>query len=348
MMPAANNGAGMNVGFPDVCLTPPPPPVGPIPVPYPNNAQNAMSAVFSPNIFTGFMPALNMASTKPMTLGDNGGVLHPLFMQMGGQTMGNPIVFINCIPAKNLLVPTYGNAFNNPVGATLVPSVTVTMYTDAGQQDAKSATVDADVQRALLRAVEGPAVAASWRDDGVVCVRIRRIVSDLCRQVFNALRGREVRGVVMDLRGNGGGDTRAALELADELLPQLTLATIVEQGEEERIESRLPQSYHWPLAVVVDAQTASAAEILAGVLQHHGRARIFGCTTLGKASVQQVCQANDGAGYRYQTVAEIRLADGSALHDAGVTPDVSPATDAVEAAARALTTQQPHRLLESC
>ncbi|MEQ9319392.1 MAG: DUF4150 domain-containing protein, partial [Polyangiaceae bacterium] len=48
-MLASNNGVGQNIGFPDVCLTPPPPPVGPIPIPYPNFGLNVMSAVFSPN-----------------------------------------------------------------------------------------------------------------------------------------------------------------------------------------------------------------------------------------------------------------------------------------------------------
>ena len=329
----------MNLGFPDVCLTPPPPPVGPLPIPYPNMAQNAMSAVFSPNIFTGFMPALNMASIKPMTQGDNSGVLNPLFMQMGGQTVGNPVVFINCVPAKNLLVPTFGNAMNCPLGATVVPSTTVTMYTDAQLTDAKSAAVDADVQRALVAAVEGRALHASWLGDGLRCLRITRITRDVGRQVFNALRGQEVRAVVMDLRGNGGGDATAALELADELLAgeDLTLAELVELGEAEPVESRLPQSYRWPLAIVVDQQTASAAEVLAAVLQHHGRAVVVGARTRGKASVQRVVDEPGEGGRRYQTVAEIRLPGGTRIHGGGVSPDVVASShDAVEAALRAL------------
>jgi carboxyl-terminal processing protease len=336
MMPASNNGVGQNIGFPDVCLTPPPPPVGPIPVPYPNNALNAMSSVFSPNIYTGFMPALNMASIKPMTIGDNSGVLHPLFMQVGGQTMGNPTVFVNCIPAKNLLVPTYGNAFNNPVGATLVPSTTVTMYTDADQTTRKSALVDATVSRALSAALVGEAVGRRRIDDGIVVLHVQRIVSDLCRQVFNALTdGTETRGAVIDLRGNAGGDTRAALELADELLPDVTLAMMVEQGEPEPVESRLPQSYDWPLGVVVDGGTASAAEILAAVLQFHGRARVFGEPTRGKASVQRVCASPDGGAHSYQTVGEVLLPDGTRLHESGVSPDVVLTADAALEAATA-------------
>ncbi|HVY44443.1 MAG TPA: PAAR-like domain-containing protein, partial [Minicystis sp.] len=60
MLPASNRGAGMNIGFPDVCLTPSGPAV--VPVPYPNIAMNAMAASFSPNVLLTMMPALNVGS----------------------------------------------------------------------------------------------------------------------------------------------------------------------------------------------------------------------------------------------------------------------------------------------
>lgn len=122
MMPASNQGLGINIGFPDVCATPTP--AGPIPIPYPNIGMNATALPFCPNIFVSFIPGHNMAAKPLMTNGDNAGVAHPLVMQPGGTTMGNPKILLTGMPAEHMLVPTNGNNFNNPIGAKLVPSVT--------------------------------------------------------------------------------------------------------------------------------------------------------------------------------------------------------------------------------
>ena len=101
MLPASNKGVGMNSGFPDVCLTPP----VPLPVPYPNFALHAMAVPFSPVVKVTMMPALNMASKIPMTMGDELGIAHPMFKQMGAFTMGNPKIYIDKLPGINLLCP---------------------------------------------------------------------------------------------------------------------------------------------------------------------------------------------------------------------------------------------------
>src|SRR4051812_18030329 len=101
MLPASNRGVGMNIGFPDVCLTPAVP--APVPVPYPNIAMNVQAAPFSPIVKVTMMPAINMGSKIPMSLGDDAGVAHPVFKTMGMYTMGNPVVLVNSLPAVNLL-----------------------------------------------------------------------------------------------------------------------------------------------------------------------------------------------------------------------------------------------------
>lgn len=122
MMPASNQGVGMNAGFPDVCMTPAAP--SPVPIPYPNMGMNATAMPFCANVFMSFIPGQNMGSKPLMTNGDNAGVVHPLVMGAGGTTMGNPKILLTGLPADHLLVPTNGNNFNNPVGVKAVPSVT--------------------------------------------------------------------------------------------------------------------------------------------------------------------------------------------------------------------------------
>jgi hypothetical protein len=97
MMPAANQGVGMNMGFPDVCMTPAVP--SPVPIPYPNIGMNAMAMPFVPNILVSMAPAQNMTAKPLMTNGDNAGVAHPLCMQPGGTLMGNPRILMGGMPA---------------------------------------------------------------------------------------------------------------------------------------------------------------------------------------------------------------------------------------------------------
>ncbi|HVA11646.1 MAG TPA: S41 family peptidase [Stellaceae bacterium] len=128
MLPASNHGLGMNIGFPDICVTP----VGPVPVPipYPNMAMHAMTVPFAFTVMVSMVPGLNMISEAPITLGDQAGVLSP-FMGPGGIDMGNPTVLLEMIPGMNLLCPSYGNDFIDPLGAVLVPAITTVFYTDA-------------------------------------------------------------------------------------------------------------------------------------------------------------------------------------------------------------------------
>ncbi len=121
MMPASNMGVGMNMGFPDVCTTPMAP--APVPIPYPNMGMNAMAIPSAPNIFVSMMPGHNQLDKPLMTNGDNAGVAHPMCMMPGGCTMGNPFVIMNGLPSEHTLTPSYGNNFNNPIGAKLVPSI---------------------------------------------------------------------------------------------------------------------------------------------------------------------------------------------------------------------------------
>ena len=121
---------GMDIGFPDVCLTPIPSPAGPIPtpIPYPNMATRPMSLppTCSLRHLISFMPAHNMVTTTPMTAGDNagcmpGGVASATMMGTGRILMGSPKVFTGGTPSSNVLKPTLQNLTNCP-GMCLVPA----------------------------------------------------------------------------------------------------------------------------------------------------------------------------------------------------------------------------------
>ncbi len=337
MLPASNRGMGMSLNFPDVCKTPAPPAPF-VPVPYPDLGMNMQAAPFSPFVQIGFMPATNMGTLKVMTSGDEagamGGLVTGIIKGPGKTTVGNPLVLVTGLPAESLLNPTSGNNMNAPVGAQIVPSVVNVLYTYLDARATPADGLDVAGLRALAEVSRGDGeaeaaarVTGEWLAAGLARVRIGLFTSQTDRDVWNALRAlgdAAVTGVVLDLRGNPGGDSDAAIRLAAAFLPAGTelLRRRDADGDEEVVVARGAQSYHWPATVLIDGGTASAAELFSATLQHHGRATVVGRPSHGKATAQQVIPWSDGT-LRYTTVAEFVLPDGTPIHGRGVTPDLA-------------------------
>jgi carboxyl-terminal processing protease len=266
-----------------------------------------------------------MASVVPMTLGDQGGLISGHIMGPGLVTMGNPTIFVNCVPAANLLVPTTGNAMNAFLGAAVVPSISTTFFTDKDALRVSAPGVD---DRALEWldgevAPDPEAIGLDRRGD-VLVARISRFTRNAASRVLAEVERAAARRLVLDLRGCPGGDLRAALVLVDELVPAGTaLCLRLDAGDAlddaTVIVARRGRVYDGEVVVVVDEATASAAELVAAILKYLGRARVLGARTAGKATVQTLVAAEAGA--RYATVSEVRLPDGSVLHSVGVEPD---------------------------
>jgi carboxyl-terminal processing protease len=124
------------------------------------------------------------------------------------------------------------------------------------------------------------------------------------RKAIEKLGGASLRGLVLDLRRNPGGLLASALEVASLFLaPGKTLVSIRGRAAPSSQEVVPPgtQPYEFPLAVLVDGQTASAAEIVAGCLQDHDRAVIVGQPTFGKGLVNTVYPLSEQAGLALTT-----------------------------------------------
>ena len=315
MLPAQNRGAGMNFGFPDVCLTP----VGPavVPIPYPNMAFNATAAVFCPTILWTMMPAFNMASIIPMTTGDEPGVAHPTIKGPATFTMGNPKVLLEMLSAITLTSMSTGNTMNDGCAAALVPSATNVFLTYRAE-----AAGDAD---RALRARDGGAFSAELGEGGVGLVRIGVFSADVparLHRAVSAFASAGLRELVIDLRGCPGGELDAAVALASDFLEAGSLfATMIEaDGDEVELRTRGGEPYRFPVTLLVDGGTASAAELFAGCLKAHGRAAIAGERTHGKGWGASLTPARDGSGALWETRVTFRLPDGEALDGAGVEP----------------------------
>jgi hypothetical protein len=116
---------GTDMGFPDVCLTPIPPSPSPIPIPYPNIAMGPMAIPNLPTVLIMGMPAHNMATTIPMTNGDNPGialgVASGTVMGPSRHLTGAFTVLLHGMPATRMTSVSLQNSTNCP-GVRIVPS----------------------------------------------------------------------------------------------------------------------------------------------------------------------------------------------------------------------------------
>ncbi|MGC3997857.1 MAG: DUF4150 domain-containing protein [Anaeromyxobacter sp.] len=115
--------SGLDVGFPDVCLTPAAP--SPIPIPYPNLAAGPMGVPAAYHVLLGMAPAHNLGTVVPLTNGDNAGVLTGVasgtVMGPGRHLTGAFTVLVGGMPATRLTSVALQNSTNCP-GVRLVPS----------------------------------------------------------------------------------------------------------------------------------------------------------------------------------------------------------------------------------
>lgn len=132
-----------------------------------------------------------------------------------------------------------------------------------------------------------------------------------------------LKGVVLDLRNNPGGVLNPAVTIADGFLDEGVIVTTRGRAENQFEYTAKPGQWleEIPLVVLVDSSSASAAEVLAGALQDHGRALIVGEKTFGKGSIQSVLNLRNGSGIRL-TTSRYYTPSGHSIQAEGIQPDV--------------------------
>lgn len=182
--------------------------------------------------------------------------------------------------------------------------------------------------------VEVPNVHHEVLDDHVGVVTIDHFSQRTVEQLDVVMRelasaGALSRGLVIDLRGNTGGSMKEAARVADRFLTSgLLLRTAGRDGEavanlQDRMEATATgDEPHIPVVVLMDRQTASGSEILAGALLAHHRAVLVGSRSFGKGTVQKVYELDADVRLKL-TVAQFLLAGDLSVADRGLSPDVA-------------------------
>ena len=163
-------------------------------------------------------------------------------------------------------------------------------------------------------------------DDDIYRIRINLFTRRTPSEVESAMKEaieQGARGVILDVRQNPGGLLRETVQVADIFLDGgLVLIEMERDGTRtDWTATSGGAALEIPLAVLVDAHSASGAEVLAGALQDRGRAQLIGLPTFGKGSVTRLNPLSDGSGL-YVTFARWFTPDGDVIEGFGIEPDI--------------------------
>ena len=208
-----------------------------------------------------------------------------------GMKLGDKITHVGTKSLNGLKKSEVTDKFRGPVGTFL--SLTVDREVEGKQLEFK-------IKRALITTKS----VSYERNDGIVFLKINNFSQQTARHTEKQLKrvqtdlGKNLKGIILDLRGNSGGILEQSIKVANLFLMN---------GRISETRGRHPDSlqiydasgqdmaYGRPIIVLVDGKSASAAEVIAAALQDQGRAIILGTSSFGKGTVQTVIRLpNDG------------------------------------------------------
>jgi carboxyl-terminal processing protease len=283
--------------------------------------------------YTRFMDPQQFQSLNNQTSGEMSGVgirleAHPRTKQLvvaeaienspaskAGIKAGDLIVAIDGKPTKNMTLDGAISLIRGEIGKAITLKI------------ARGGKLPFDIP--LTRAqIEVSSVFSELKPEGrlkVGYIRLSEFSSHSANQMEKAIKDlnrQQVNAFVLDMRGNPGGLLQASVEIARMWMDNGTIVkTVDRKGGNEDFRAVQGALTQLPLAVLVDGNSASASEILAGALKDNRRAQIVGAQTFGKALVQSVHSLSDGSGMAV-TVAHYYTPNGTDIGHKGVTPDI--------------------------
>ncbi|MBR4934947.1 MAG: S41 family peptidase [Anaerotignum sp.] len=145
---------------------------------------------------------------------------------------------------------------------------------------------------------------------------------DQFKTALDGLQEQGMKGLVLDIRNNPGGLVKSVYQIGEELLPEGTMVYTLDK-KEKRSDLKCDAEYlDIPLVVLVNENSASAAEILSGAVKDTERGTLVGVQTFGKGLVQRLFTLPDGSGLNV-TIQKYYTPNGTSIHGVGVAPDVT-------------------------
>lgn len=189
-------------------------------------------------------------------------------------------------------------------------------------REGESDYLEIDVER---RKIEAPTVKYEMLENDIGYIQITEfddVTTDQFTEALAVIKGSDAKGLILDLRGNPGGSLSAVVDIARELLPKgLIVYTEDKYGERDEYNCDGKKELDIPLVVLVNGNSASASEILAGAIKDYKKGILIGTTTFGKGIVQRVLPLTDGTALKL-TISAYYTPNGNNIHGVGIEPDI--------------------------
>lgn len=173
--------------------------------------------------------------------------------------------------------------------------------------------------------VETKTISYKMLDDGIGYLAIsgfKESTKEQFSQALDALKDMDMKGLILDVRDNGGGSLDTVVNIADKLLPEgLIVYTRDKYDKGEDYESTDKEYLDLPMVLLVNENSASASEVLAGALRDHEAATLVGTKTFGKGIVQSIFDLDDGSALKL-TTSKYYTPNGDNIHEVGIEPDI--------------------------
>ncbi len=226
---------------------------------------------------------------------------------------GDKIVKIEGVSTADMSLEDAVKLLRGPKGS----QVTITIL-----RESEKSPFDVTITRAVIHI---QSVKSQMLEPGFGYIKVRNFQVDTTEDIYNALEEMgPLKGLIFDLRYNPGGLLDQAIAVSDIFLSEGKIVYTDGRNPEDKTEytAQAEGSFtDFPMVVLINGGSASAAEIVSGALQDNKRALVVGVKSFGKASVQTIRPLNDGSAIKL-TVARYYTPSGRSIQATGIEPDI--------------------------
>jgi C-terminal peptidase (prc) len=193
--------------------------------------------------------------------------------------------------------------------------VKITVYRQSEDKE-----IDLNITRS---AIEVPSVAGEMLADDIAYIKLSGFKNNTYDQFieeYNKMMSSGAKGLVLDVRNNPGGVLSIVEKIADKLVPEGTLVYTIDKNGERVDYTSDSECVKVPLCILVNGNSASASEILAGAVQDTGTGTLVGTQTFGKGLVQNIYPVPDGSAVKV-TIQKYYTPRGVCIQGEGIAPD---------------------------
>lgn len=205
---------------------------------------------------------------------------------------------------------------------------TVDLKVIRGKDTDNREELDFTVER---RRVETPTVEYSMKENDIAYIAISEfdvVTVDQFAEALAEAKADNMKSLIIDLRSNPGGSLKSVVDIANMLLPAGNVVyTEDKYGKKTEYKCDGKHEIDVPMVVLINKNSASASEILAGAIKDYKKGTLMGTTTFGKGIVQQLFSLTDGSAVKL-TVSHYYTPNGNDIHKVGIEPDVKIEFDA--------------------